>query len=97
MGLTWTFAVLFLLFGLPLFFLEDPEWARRSAGMSTLWLGCFALAWARHAVATGQIKIQFSWIRRASQPLTFMATVLMLVIAGAGTIAAAIWALFFKT
>jgi hypothetical protein len=98
MRLTWTFAVLFVLCGLPLFVAEDEAWRRWSAGLSTLSLGAFALAWARHAVAVGQIKLQHQhrWIRVANQPRTFWATVAMLVVTGTGVIVAAIWALFFK-
>jgi hypothetical protein len=96
MALTWTFAALFVLFGLPLFFLEDPGWARLSAGLSTLSLGGFALAWARHAVAVGQIKLQHSWIHVATRPRLFWATMAMLVVTGSGVIVGAIWMLFFK-
>jgi len=96
MALTWTFAALFVLFGLPMLVVEDPGWLRFFAGLSTLSLGAFSLAWARHAVAVGQIKLQFSWIRRATQPRLFWATMAMLVVTGTGVIVAAIWMLFFK-
>ena len=96
MALTWTFAALFVLFGLPLLIVEDAGWQRLCAGLSTLSLGGFALAWARHAVAVGQIKLQHSWIRVATQPRTFWATMAMLVVTGTGVIVAAIWVLFFK-
>jgi len=97
MRLTVTFAALAVLFGLPLLILEDAGWQRLCAGLSALSLGAFALAWARHAVAVGQIKLQFSWIRVAAQPRTFWATVAMLVVTGTVVIVSAIWMLFFKT
>jgi hypothetical protein len=96
MRLTWLFATLFVLCGLPLLVTEDPAWQRIWAGVSATCLGAFALAWAHHAVRVGQIKLQFSWIRRASQPRTFWATIFMLLATGTIVVVSGVWILFFK-
>ena len=68
--LTWIAAALFLLCGLPLLVVEDLWWGRFWGGLAVLWLGVFALAMARAGVTTGQVRMNFSVIRRASQPRT---------------------------
>jgi len=95
--LMWIFGALFVLFGLPLFFVEDRSWVRIWIGLSTLSLGCFALAMAGDGVVKGEIKLQFSLIRRATQPRTFWATVALVCGAGVAVVATAFWAMFFKT
>lgn len=95
--LTWIFAGLFLLFGL-LMLATDAEAGRRFwAGFSVLSLGGFGLSMARDALATGQVRLQHVVIRRAKQPRLFRATVGLIGAAGAGTVIAGLWLLFFKT
>jgi hypothetical protein len=94
--LTWIAGALFLLYGLPLLIVEDLWWARFWGGLAVFWLGAFALAMARAAVATGKLRINFSIVRRASQPLTFWAVIALLVFAGAVVLVSAFWFWFFK-
>lgn len=94
--LTWFFAGLFLLFGVTILLTEDPAWKRIWAGLSTLSLGGFALSMARDALATGQIRLQHSLIRRATRPRLFWAAVVLVAAAGLATLGTGIWALFFK-
>ncbi|MDX1401105.1 MAG: hypothetical protein R3245_04210 [Kiloniellales bacterium] len=95
--MTWFFAGLFLLFGLPLAVTEDPDWARFWAGMSMLSLGAFALSMVRDALITGQIQFYHSTIRYASRPWLFWAAVAVITAAGFGVLIAGVWILFFKT
>ena len=95
--ITWLLAGLFLLFGLPLVITEDPTWARRWAGMSTLCLGGFALSMVRDALRSGQIRLQHTVIRRYQHPRFFWSAVLLVMAAGLGVLCAALWFLFFKT
>lgn len=94
--LTWIAAALFLLCGLPLLVVEDLWWGRFWGGLAVLWLGVFALAMARAAVTTGQVRMNFSVIRRASQPRTFWAMIALLVFAGSVVLISAFWLWFFK-
>ena len=64
--------------------------------LAVFWLGAFALTMARAAVATGQLRINFSVVRRASQPRTFWAVIALLVIAGAVVLISSFWFWFFK-
>lgn len=92
----WVFAALFLLFGLPLFFVEDKSWQKALLGLSTLSLGGFALAMAGDGVLKGEIKFNLSLIKRRDQPVVFWLTVALVTAAGIATIITGIWALFFK-
>jgi hypothetical protein len=94
--LTWIAGALFLLGGLPLLVVEDIRWAHFWGGLAVFWLGAFALTMARAAVAAGQLRINFSVVRRASQPRTFWAVIALLVIAGAVVLISAFWFWFFK-
>lgn len=94
--LMWLCAGLFLLSGIPLFWIEDPNWARISASLALLFLGLFALAMAADGVAQGQIRFQFSIVRRAQRPRLFWATVGLVIVAGIGVLVTAAWAMFFK-
>lgn len=94
--LTWIAAALFLLCGLPLLVVEDLWWGRFWGGLVVFWLGVFALAMARAAVATGQVRMNFSVIRRAAQPRTFWAAIALLVFAGSVVLVSAFWFWFFK-
>lgn len=94
--LTWLCGALFILFGLPMVFAEDQGWQKAWASLSTLSLGCFGLAMVADGLVKGEIRLQFSLIRRATQPRTFWATIVLVAAAGVGTIITAIWATFFK-
>ncbi len=98
--LTWIFAILFLLAGAPLLFLDrenpDPTVAPAMAGMASMFLGGFALCLAWNALERGEINVQHFHYNRKSQPRRFMATVTLILLAGCGTIISSIWFLFFK-
>lgn len=94
--LMWIFAGLFVLFGLAAMIPEDPGRIRLGVGLSTLSLGGFAISMVGDALATGQIRLQFSVIHRASRPWLFWSAVMLVTAAGAGVLAAGIWFLFFK-
>lgn len=98
--LQWIFAVLVLLCGMPLLFLdkEGPNAAHGYllAGMATLFLGAFGLCLAWNSLETGEIKIQHFRYNRSSQPRRFMATVALILISACGTLITAVWFLFFK-
>lgn len=94
--LMWMFGALFLLFGLPLFFVEDIFWARLCTSLSVLSLGCFAFAMVGDALAKGTIRIQFSQIVRNAQPIAFWTSITLVTAAGVGALATGIWAYFVK-
>lgn len=94
--LTWIFAGLFVLFGIMIPVTENPSWLRLWAGLSTLSLGGFGLSMAGDALATRQIRLQFSVILHAQQPRLFWAAVVLVTAAGSGTSIAGVWFLFFK-
>jgi len=98
--LQWTFATLFVLGGVALLLLggekADPAIARLIAGVATLFLGGFALCLAWNAWETGAVNVQHFRYSRASEPLRFAATVVMILLAGCVTIVAACWFLFLK-
>lgn len=93
---TWIFAGLFLLFGMPMLMTENSAWRQFWAGLATLSLGGFALSMVRDALATGQFRLRHSVIRYADQPWLFWAAVIFIAAAGAGTLIAGVWLLFFK-
>ena len=88
---------LVVLFGLPLAVIEDTVWKHVCGGVSTLSLSLFAFFMAGDGVVKGKIRLQFSWIYRATQPRAFWASIALVLCAGMGVMIAAIWALFFKT
>ena len=92
----WLFGALFLMFGLPLFFIEDEGWRKYFLGLSALFLGCFGLAMAGDGVLRGKIKLQLTLLTRRDQPITFWLAVTVISAAGVATIATGIWAMFFK-
>ncbi len=92
----WAFGALFLLFGIPLFFVEDTAWVRRFTSLSVLSLGCFAFAMAGNGLFKGMIRIQFSQIYRATQPVWFWAAICLVSAAGTAAIATSVWAYLFK-
>ncbi len=95
--LTWVFAALFVACGLPLFFVEDVGWRNTWGGLSLIGLGGFALSMARDAVKSGEVRLNFSRIKRADSPRLFWATLALIAAAGVSVLVAAVWALFFKT
>ena len=94
--LMWLFGVLFVLFGLPLAFVEDIAWQHLCGGLSILFLSLFALAMVCNGLARGKIRLQFSWIYRTNQPRTFWASIALVFATGMVVMIAAIWVLFFK-
>lgn len=98
--LTWTFAILFVLCGVPLLFFDmdtqDPRAARALVGMATVFLGGFGVCLAWDAWQTGTVNLQHFRYSRARQPRRFAAAVLLILAAGCGTLAAAVWFLLFK-
>ena len=95
--LIWTFAALFVLFGLPLYFVQDVVWRHIWGGSSTLCLGGFALALAFSAVTTGELRFQFTLIRRADQPRTFWSAVALVAVTGLVVIITGVWRIWLKT
>lgn len=98
--LKWTFAVLFVLCGLPLLFMDqdhpDPAAANLWGGTAALFLGGFVVCLAWSAWETGVIRLQHINYSRAAQPRRFMAAFCVLVLAGCVTITAGFWLLFVK-
>ena len=92
----WLCGALFVLFGLPLAFLEDTVWRHICGGLSVLSLGLFALAMVGDGLVKGKIRIQFSLIDRATQPRIYWAAIALISAAGIGVVIAAIWVFFFK-
>lgn len=94
--LMWIFGGLFVFFGL-LLGVSGSEAAKTLwGGLSVTCLGGFALAMAADGIVRGQIRFQFSIIRRAATPRLFWATVCLVAAAGIGVLIAAVWAVFFK-
>lgn len=97
----WLFAILFVLCGVPLLFLDrkdpDPTAAHALAGTAVLFLGAFALCLAWSAWEKGVLDIQHFHYTRAGQPRRFAATVGLILLAGCGAIVTAIWFFFFKS
>ncbi len=94
--LMWLCAALFILFGLPLAVIDDRGWQHLCGGMSALSLGGFAFFMGGNSLVNGKIRLQNSWVSRATQPRTFWASIVLVFSAGIGVMIAAIWALFFK-
>jgi len=94
--LMWLFGVLFVVFGLPLAVIEDGFWQQLCGVLSTLSLGCFALAMAGDGLVKGEIRLQFSLIQRAARPRAFWAAIGLVATAGVGVILSAFWMMFIK-
>lgn len=98
--LKWIFAILFVLCGIPILFVDidapDSSAGHLLAGIAALLLGGFGLCLAWSAWETGTIRLQHFNYSGAGQPRRFMGTVLLILAAGCGTLAAAVWFLFFK-
>lgn len=91
----WIFAGLFVLFGGAALISGDDGWRRLWAGMSVLCLGGFALSHAADAIASGEIRLQQSVIRRADRPRIFRIAVIFHAVAGAFVAIVGLWVLFF--
>ncbi len=80
--LKWAFAILFLLCGISLLFLDkenpDPAAGYVLAGMATLSLSGFGRCLAWNALETGEIKLQHFHYSRRRQPRRFAATVILI-------------------
>lgn len=94
---TWSFIGLFFLFGFALLASDGAAWRETWAGLSVLALGAFGVSMAKDAVTSGQIRIQFSVIRRASQPQFFWIMTVLAAAAGVVALIGGIWILFFKS
>lgn len=93
---TIVFGAGFVLFGLPLLFLENPGWLRASAALSAFCLGAFALAMVLDALNSGRIRLQHGVVHYGSRPRLFRAVIALYTIAGLGVVAVALWILFIK-
>lgn len=96
--LKWIFAALFVLCGLLLPFIDkgDRKAGLLLPGLAALCLAGFALSLAYDAWETGAIKLPEFDYTREGQPRRFVATLVMIVAAGIGTLITALWFLFFK-
>jgi hypothetical protein len=94
--MTWAFAALFPLLGLPLAVISDPLWQRIFGGLCTVSLGCFALSMSADAVRLGSLKLQHSIIDRATRPRLFAVITTGIALCGLFVIGIGIWALFLK-
>lgn len=94
--MTWVFAALFLLLGLPLAVISDPLWQRIFGGLCTVSLGCFAVSMSADAMRQGSLRLQHSVISRAARPRLFAATTAGIALCGLFVIGIGIWALFLK-
>jgi hypothetical protein len=95
--LAWVCAALFVLFCVPLAFLEDGNWRNISGGLSLLSLGSFALALAGDGLAKGQIRLTLTPISRATKPRLFWASIAYVAAIGGIVIVGGIWAILFKS
>ena len=96
-SIMWLCAALFLIFGLPLFVVEDEDWRKYLLGLCAMSLGGFALSMAGDGCQKGEIKFNLSLISRRDQPVAFWSAVTIVTVAGVVTFGAGIWAIFFKT
>lgn len=98
--LKWTFAILFILCGVPLWFLDagdpDPSAAAMLPGLAALFLGGFGLCLAWSSWETGTIDLLHFNYSRARQPRRFVAVIALILVAACGTLVTAFWFLFFK-
>lgn len=95
--LTWICASLFVLFGAAALLTEAADWRRFLGGLSVLSLGAFAVSMVRDALASGQIRLQYSVIRRAQQPRLFWAAILAIAVAGMIVLIGGLWLLSFES
>ncbi len=86
--LMWILVAMVLLTGLPLAVVEQPDWRNFWGACSGISLGLFAVTMAIDGWVNGQIRFQFSVIRRANSPILFTASVGLVFVAGLGVLAA---------
>ena len=94
--LMWLCAALFILFGLPLAVIANRGWQKFCGGVSALSLAGFAFFMAGSSLVNGKIRLQNSWVNRATQPRSFWASIVLVFSAGIGVMIAAFWVLFFR-
>lgn len=94
--LMWIFAAMFVIFGLLLGLSGETATRNLWGGLSAGSLGGFALMLAADGVHQGRIRFGFDVVHRAAQPRLFAAAIVVVVAAGLGTMAAAVWISFFK-
>jgi len=83
---TILFALLVVLFGLPMAVSEDPAWRNFWGGLAVFSVGGFSLSLIRDSVRSGRLKFRTSVITSARQPLLFKATLALLAVAGMGAL-----------
>ena len=88
--LQWAFVALFLIAGLPLFFVSDPGTGRFLARLAVLFLGGFAVAMGLDARQTGLLKLQHTTIRRSARPWLFAALTGGIALCGLGLMVMAV-------
>lgn len=88
--LQWAFVALFLIAGVPLLFVSDPDTGRALARLAVLFLGGFAVAMALDARQTGLIKLQHTTIRRAARPRLFAVMTTGIALGGLGLVVMAV-------
>ena len=88
--LQWAFVALFLIAGLPLFFVSDPDTGRALARLAVIFLGGFAVAMSLDARQTGVLQLQHTTIRRAARPRLFAAMTGGIALGGLGLIVMAV-------
>ncbi len=94
--ITWLCAGLFLLFGLPLFAVDDIVWRHALGGLASMSLGAFVLSMAADAWRNGVLKLQHALISRADQPRLFACAVVALALLGVAVVLIGIWLALLK-
>ena len=87
-NLMWLLVAIVVLTGLPLAVAEQQEWRTFWGACSGISLGLFAVTMAIDGWVRGQIRFQFSVIRRANSPFLFHAAVGLVFAAGLGVLTA---------
>ena len=94
--LMWVFGGLFVVFGLLLAGADSITARNILGGLSIASLGAFALTMVFDGVLKGEIRVQFSVIKRATQPRLFWAAVVLIGATGIAVMVSAAWVLYFK-
>lgn len=94
--LMWVFGALFVVFGLLMAVSNDTGARTVLGGLSVLSLGGFALAMVFDGIITGEIRVRFDVIKRATQPRLFWAVASLIGAAGMVVIIGGAWILFLK-
>ena len=94
--LMWAFGGLFILFWLLMAVVDGDEALNCWGGLSVASLGGFALAMALEGVTKGEVRMQYSVVKRATHPRLFWAVVILICATGIVVLISAVWVLFFK-